>query len=50
MKSLSLIHTSWLKPFADYFAKRRVSLHAYYRAAKIEEKQVTTGDGWVTNC
>lgn len=48
MKSLSLIHTSWLKPFADYFAERRVSLHACYRAANIEEKQVTTGDGWVT--
>lgn len=48
MKSLSLIHASWLKPFADYFAKRRVALDQYYEAAKIEPEQVTSGEGWIT--
>jgi AraC-like DNA-binding protein len=48
LKELPLIHTSWLKPFADYFATRRIDLTSYYELAQIEAKQVTTGDGWVT--
>ena len=28
---------SWLKPFADYFAKRRISLEPYFDKAQIEE-------------
>jgi AraC-like DNA-binding protein len=48
MKSLPLIHTSWLKPFADYFVTRQISLRAYFEEAKIEAKLVTSGDGWIT--
>jgi len=48
LKEIPLIHTSWLKPFADYFATRRIDLTSYYEVAQIEAKQVTTGDGWVT--
>ena len=48
MKALPLIHTSWLKPFADYFAERRVSLRPYFEEARIEPKLVTSGDGWIT--
>jgi len=48
LKALPLIHTSWLKPFADYFAKRKVSLRPYYEAAQIEAKLVTSGEGWIT--
>ena len=48
MKSVSLIHTSWLKPFAEYFAKRGADLRLYFADAKIEAKQVTSGEGWIT--
>lgn len=48
MKPVPLIHTSWLKPFADYFATRRIELRPYYEAARIEAKQVTSGEGWIT--
>ena len=48
MNELALIHTSWLKPFADFFASRRISLQPYYDAANLEAKQVTSGEGWVT--
>lgn len=48
MKSLPLINTSWLKPFADYFAERRINLHRYYDAANIEAEMVTSGEGWIT--
>lgn len=48
MNSIPLIHTSWLKPFADYFAKRQVDLRPYFERAQIEAKLVTAGDGWIT--
>ncbi|MGI9241405.1 MAG: helix-turn-helix domain-containing protein [Verrucomicrobiales bacterium] len=48
MKALPLIHTSWLKPFADYFAKRKINLRPYYEEAQIEEGMVTSGEGWIT--
>jgi AraC-like DNA-binding protein len=48
MQSVPLIHTSWLKPFADYFAKRRVNLRPYFELAQIEAKLVTSGEGWIT--
>lgn len=48
MRSIPLIHTSWLKPFADYFAKQGISLLPYYDDAQIEPKLVTSGEGWIT--
>ena len=48
MNSVPLIHTSWLKPFADYFADRRVSLRPYFEAASLEAEQITSGESWIT--
>lgn len=48
MKSPSLIHTSWLKPFADYFAKRGIDPRPYLDGAKIEHQQVNSGESWIT--
>jgi AraC-like DNA-binding protein len=48
MKVLPLIHTSWLKPFADFFASRRISLLPYFETASIEVEMATSGEGWVT--
>ncbi len=48
MKDVPLINTCWLKPFADYFAERGVSLGPYCDLAQIELRQVTSGEGWIT--
>tara|TARA_R110000850_G_scaffold64247_3_gene144429 strand:+ start:2039 stop:3043 length:1005 start_codon:yes stop_codon:yes gene_type:complete len=48
MKALPLIHTCWLKPFADYFSEKGISLKPYCEAVQIELTHVTTGDGWIT--
>lgn len=48
MKSLPLIHASWLQPFAEYFAARGRSLDGYLQAANIEPYLVTSGDGWIS--
>ncbi|MDB4438463.1 AraC family transcriptional regulator [bacterium] len=48
MKSVPLIHTSWLKPFAIYFGDREVDLSPYYAKAGLENSQVTSGDAWIT--
>ena len=48
MKEVPLIHTSWLKPFADYFAGQQVDLSHYYASAGIQPRQVTSGDDWIT--
>ena len=43
-----MIHTCWLKPFADFFAAREVSLEPCCQRAGIELAHVTTGDSWIT--
>ena len=48
MEKVPLIHTCWLKPFADYFAARGVSLKSYCDQAQIPLPHVTQGDGWIT--
>lgn len=48
MKKLPLIHTCWLKPFADYFAAKGISLKSYCDQAQIPLAHVTNGDGWIT--
>ena len=48
MKEIPLINTCWLKPFADYFAQRSVSVRPYCEIAQIELSQVTSGEGWIT--
>lgn len=48
MSEIPLIHTCWLKPFADYFAERGISLFSYCDHAQIERSHVTSGDGWIT--
>ena len=48
MTSVPLIHTSWLQPFAEFFARRGGSLGRYLEGAKIELSQVTDGESWIT--
>lgn len=48
MKEVALIHTCWLKPFADFFSARGVSMAPYCEQAGIEAIHVTSGEGWVT--
>jgi AraC-like DNA-binding protein len=48
MKSISLIHTSWLKPFASFLAGHQICLKAYYDEANIDIKSVEHADGWIT--
>lgn len=48
MKEIPLIHTCWLKPFADYFSGKGVSLAPYCEEVQIALALVTTGDGWIT--
>ncbi|GEM_PF-1258670 len=48
LKEIPLINTCWLKPFADYFAQRSVSVRPYCEIAQIELSQVTSGEGWIT--
>ncbi|MGJ8672908.1 MAG: helix-turn-helix domain-containing protein [Rubritalea sp.] len=43
-----MINTCWLKPFADYFTAREISLEPYCLQAQIELSHVTLGDGWIT--
>jgi len=48
LKEVALIHTCWLKPFADFFSARGVSVAPYCEQAGIETIHVTSGEGWVT--
>ncbi|MEP4076289.1 AraC family transcriptional regulator ligand-binding domain-containing protein [Haloferula sp.] len=48
MKEITLINTCWLKPFADYFGERGISLSPYCDSAQIELSQVNSGEGWIT--
>lgn len=48
MTEIPLIHTCWLKPFADYFSEKGISIEPYCEKAQIELTHVTTGEGWTT--
>lgn len=48
LKEVALIHTCWLKPFADYFAARDIGVMSYCKTAAIEPIHVTSGEGWIT--
>ncbi|MFK7851733.1 MAG: helix-turn-helix domain-containing protein [Akkermansiaceae bacterium] len=48
LKQIPLIHTCWLKPFADYFSEKGVSLAPYCEEAQIALAFATTGEGWIT--
>ena len=48
MKSLSLIHCSWLKPFADYCIGQQIAIQVYCQQANVEPDRVMAGEGWIT--
>lgn len=48
LKEVALIHTCWLKPFADFFSARDISVDRYCKQSGIETAHVTSGEGWVT--
>ncbi len=48
MKSVPLIHISWLRPFLDYFEQRGASLQGHLDDQSISREAVLAGDGWIT--
>ena len=46
--SVPLAHTSWLRPFVDYFAERKIDLRGYMVALRVQPDVILSGDGWIT--